>query len=129
MSAGAAAFDLTYQGADYVTLMPLSHVTLMTGLRLALPQGYEAQVRSRSGLAHRGGVFVLNQPWGTVDEDYRGEIGVILANIGPRAVYFAPGDRIAQLAIVPVVPAMMQRVDELPTTDRGDGGYGSTGAR
>ena len=97
-----------------------------TGLVVCLPPGYEAQVRPRSGLALKRGVTVLNSP-GTIDEGYRGEIGVILANFGDAPFDVKPGDRIAQLVIAPVTRAEVVEVAETGSTDRGEGGFGSTG--
>jgi dUTP pyrophosphatase len=97
-----------------------------TGLKMALPAGYEAQVRPRSGLALKRGVTVLNTP-GTIDEGYRGEVGVILANFGDEDFKVEPGDRIAQMVIAPVTRAEVVETDELDATVRGEGGFGSTG--
>ena len=97
-----------------------------TGLSMALPQGFEAQIRPRSGLAAKFGVTVLNSP-GTVDSDYRGEVKVILINHGPEAFEINRGDRIAQMVIAPVTQGILQETDMLPDTERGDGGFGSTG--
>jgi dUTP pyrophosphatase len=104
-----------------VTLVP-------TGLRLALPTDLEAQVRPRSGLALRHGVTVLNSP-GTIDADYRGEVGVILVNHGRTTFAIRRGDRIAQLVVAPVVRVAWDEVGSLEPTDRGEGGFGSTGGR
>ena len=97
-----------------------------TGLKMARPAGYEAQVRPRSGLALKRGVTVLNTP-GTIDEGYRGEIGVVLANFGDEDFRVETGDRIAQMVIAPVTRAEISETDELDATDRGEGGFGSTG--
>jgi dUTP pyrophosphatase len=97
-----------------------------TGLKMALPAGYEAQVRPRNGLALKRGVTVLNTP-GTIDEGYRGEVGVILANFGDEDFKVEPGDRIAQMVIAPVTRAEVVETDELDATVRGEGGFGSTG--
>jgi dUTP pyrophosphatase len=97
-----------------------------TGLAIALPQGFEAQVRPRSGLAAKHGVTVLNSP-GTIDADYRGEISVILINHGAEPFAIRRGERIAQMVIAPVVQARLNPVDSLPDTGRGSGGFGSTG--
>ncbi len=97
-----------------------------TGLKLAIPSGFEGQVRPRSGLALKQGITCLNTP-GTIDADYRGEVGVILVNLGQEPVSIAHGDRIAQLVIAPVVRAVMVETTELPDTTRGSGGFGSTG--
>jgi dUTP pyrophosphatase len=98
-----------------------------TGIAIALPDGYEAQVRPRSGLALRHGLTVLNTP-GTVDADYRGEIQVILANLGQEPVAIVRGQRIAQLVVAPVQRVLFEKTAELPETRRGAGGFGSTGA-
>jgi dUTP pyrophosphatase len=97
-----------------------------TGLVIILPTGYEAQVRSRSGLALKYGVSVLNSP-GTIDEGYRGEVGVILANFGDQPFVVKPGDRIAQIVVSPVQQAEIVETQEIDSTDRGAGGFGSTG--
>ena len=104
-----------------------SWALVKTGLRIAVPEGYEAQVRPRSGLALKYGLTVLNAP-GTVDSGYRGEIGVIVMNHNERAVIVKQGERIAQLVICPVVRAAFVPVEELPPSERGVGGFGSTGA-
>lgn len=109
-----------------VGLLPGQRKRLWTGFAIAVPPGYEAQVRPRSGLADKHGVTVLNSP-GTIDCDYRGEIQVILINHGERAVHFSPGDRIAQLVIAPVTRAKIVEADALGDTARGEGGFGSTG--
>jgi dUTP pyrophosphatase len=111
-----------------VTLKPLERQKISTGLAIALPRGFEAQVRPRSGLAWRHGVTVLNSP-GTIDCDYRGAIEVVLINLGDVDVTIAPQERIAQLVIAPVARASMKVVAELDETERGVGGYGSTGTR
>jgi len=97
-----------------------------TGIAVEIPRGYEAQIRSRSGLALKHGIMVLNSP-GTIDSDYRGEIGVILANLGLNAVQIKKGDRIAQMVFAPIVTALFTVVDALSETDRSEGGFGSTG--
>lgn len=116
----AAAIDLP------VILAPGERQAIPTGFAIALPEGYEAQVRPRSGLALRHGVTVLNSP-GTIDADYRGEIRVILVNLGQEAVTVQRGDRIAQLVVAPVTRAAWQETAALPGTARGEGGFGSTG--
>jgi dUTP pyrophosphatase len=108
-------------------LPPLGRVAVPTGLAVALPDGYEAQVRPRSGLALNDGVTVLNSP-GTIDADYRGEIKVILINLSHRPFAIERGQRIAQLIVAPVVQIDWHEVHVLETTDRGDGGHGSTGS-
>ena len=103
-----------------------SWALVKTGLKIAVPEGYEAQVRPRSGMALKYGLTVLNTP-GTVDSNYRGEVGVIVMNHNERAILIKRGERVAQLVIVPVAHATFERVEELPDTDRGAGGFGSTG--
>jgi dUTP pyrophosphatase len=109
-----------------LVLSPGKHAMVPTGLTIALPEGYEAQVRPRSGLAAKHGVTVLNAP-GTVDADYRGEIAVLLINHGPEPFTIRRGERIAQMVIAPVVQALLTPVTSLPATYRGGGGFGSTG--
>ncbi len=111
--------------ADLI-LAPGGRALVPTGLAIALPPGYEAQVRPRSGLALKHGITVLNSP-GTVDADYRGEVGVILANLGEAPFTVSRGMRIAQLVVAPVAHLAWQEVDELPESHRGAGGFGSTG--
>ncbi len=123
---GSAGCDLRAAIAESLTLLPGGRTLLPTGLAVAIPPGYEGQVRMRSGLAVRHGLTLLNGP-GTIDSDYRGEIQVILANLGSEPVTIARGERIAQLVIAPVTRALWRVVDELPTTDRDAGGFGSTG--
>jgi dUTP pyrophosphatase len=127
-TAGAAGLDLVAAvppGAP-VVIAPGRRARIPTGLAIALPQGYEAQVRPRSGLADRHGLTVLNAP-GTVDADYRGEIQVILVNHGDEPVAIERGMRIAQLVVAPVTAATLVEVDDLDATARGGGGFGSTG--
>jgi dUTP pyrophosphatase len=123
---GSAGADLAAAVAEPLVLPPGGRALVPTGISLALPEGYEAQVRPRSGLALRHGVTVLNSP-GTIDSDYRGEISVILANLGAAAVTIARGDRIAQLVVAPVHRAAWHAVEELPGSARGAGGFGSSG--
>lgn len=129
-TAGAAGLDLPAAiPADQPVVMdPGAWLAVPTGLCIALPVGYEAQVRPRSGLALKKGITVLNSP-GTVDADYRGEIRVILINQSDRRFEIARGDRIAQMVIAPVQQAELQLVDELDETGRGAGGFGSTGVK
>lgn len=126
---GAAGADLRANLRDRgkVTLVPGARALVPTGLHMAIPQGYEVQVRPRSGLALKRGVTLGNTP-GTIDSDYRGEVGVILINLGDAAVEIAHGDRIAQMIVAPVVQAGFEPVETLDETDRGSGGFGSTGA-
>lgn len=129
-SAGAAGLDLVAavpQGAP-LTLGPGARALVPTGIAIALPAGYEGQVRPRSGLAARHGVTVLNSP-GTVDADYRGEVKVVLVNLSDAPFGVARGDRIAQLVVAPVCRAALVEVDALEETARGNGGFGSTGSR
>jgi len=126
MSAGAAGCDLPADVAAALVIAPGERVAVPTGLAIALPAGYEAQVRPRSGLALREGVTVLNAP-GTIDADYRGEIQVVLVNLGDRPATIRRGDRIAQLVVAPVVRAVWQETAALPPSARSADGFGSTG--
>jgi dUTP pyrophosphatase len=121
---GAAGMDVL--AAEDVTLLPGARHAVATGLALAIPPGYEIQVRPRSGLALKHGISVPNSP-GPIDSDYRGELKVILFNHGADAFSIRRGDRIAQLVLAPVVRASWLKVDELDETSRGEGGFGSTG--
>ena len=123
---GAAGMDLR---ADVeLSLPPGERALVPTGISIAVPEGHEAQVRPRSGLALRHGVTCLNSP-GTIDSDYRGEVSVILANLGREAFQIARGDRIAQLVVAPVARAELALVGELPGSGRGEGGFGHSGRR
>ena len=124
----AAGMDLRAAVAEDepLTLRPGARFPVPTGLAMALPPGFEAQVRPRSGLAAKSGITCLNTP-GTIDADYRGEVKVILINLGEEAVTIRRGDRIAQMVIAPVVQAAWTEVDSLDETARGEGGFGSTG--
>ena len=123
---GSAGMDLIAALPAAVILAPATRLLIATGISIALPQGYEAQVRSRSGLALKHGVYVLNAP-GTIDSDYRGEIGVIVYNAGTEPFTVEPGMRIAQLVIARYDVATWQEVADLEVSDRGAGGFGSTG--
>jgi dUTP pyrophosphatase len=123
-SAGAAGMDVV--AAESLRLAPGARHAVATGFAIAIPDGYEVQVRPRSGLALKHGVTCLNTP-GTIDHDYRGEVKVILANLGDEPFEIARGDRIAQLVPAPVQRATMDEVEQLDDTDRGSGGFGSTG--
>jgi dUTP pyrophosphatase len=123
---GSAGMDLLADIDGEWTLQPLERRAVPTGLAIALPPGFEAQVRPRSGLALRHGVTCLNSP-GTVDADYRGEVQVILANLSAGPFMLRRGERIAQLVVAPVVRAALVEVEVLPATTRGSGGFGSTG--
>ena len=129
-TAQAAGMDLraAVPEAEPLTLAPGERFMVPTGLAFALPPGFEGQVRPRSGLAFKSGVTCLNTP-GTVDADYRGEVKVILINLGEEAVTIRRGDRIAQLIVAPVVQAQWVEVESLDETARGAGGFGSTGGR
>lgn len=122
----AAGMDLRAHLSDPVILAPLGRAIIPTGLFVELPVGYEAQVRPRSGLAAKQGITVLNSP-GTIDADYRGEIGVILVNLSDREVTISDGERIAQLVIARCERAEWSLVDRLSESGRGSGGFGSTG--
>ncbi|WP_337996438.1 dUTP diphosphatase [Oleispirillum naphthae] len=126
---GAAGVDLLAALAEPRTLAPGERALVPTGIAIALPPGYEAQVRPRSGLALKHGVTVLNAP-GTIDADYRGEIGVILINLGQESFTIAPGERIAQMVVAPLSRIVWQSMGTaLSETGRGAGGFGSTGAK
>ena len=129
-TSGAAGMDLraAVDDADPLVLRPGGRAMVPTGLAFAVPLGFEAQVRPRSGLAAKAGVTCLNTP-GTVDSDYRGEVKVILINLGEEDFTIRRGDRIAQLVIAPVVQAAWSEVESLDDTQRGAGGFGSTGGR
>jgi dUTP pyrophosphatase len=123
---GSAGMDLYANLDASIELLPLKRILVPTGVSIALPKGFEAQVRPRSGLAIKQGVTCLNTP-GTIDSDYRGEIKVILINLGEETVTIKDGDRIAQLVIAKYEQISWQQVDTLNTTERGDGGFGHTG--
>ena len=129
-TSGAAGMDLraAVPADSPMTLHPGARVAVPTGLAFALPGGFEAQVRPRSGLALKSGITVANAP-GTIDADYRGEVKVLLINLGEEDFVIRRGDRIAQLVIAPVVQAGWREVGSLDATDRGAGGFGSTGGR
>lgn len=121
---GAAGMDVV--AAEPLTLAPGARAAVATGFAVAIPRGFEVQVRPRSGLALKYGITCLNTP-GTIDSDYRGEVKVILANLGTEPFVIARGDRIAQLVPAPVQRATLDEVDRLDDTARGSGGFGSTG--
>ncbi len=125
---GAAGLDLRAAVSEPLTIAPGARALVPTGLRLAIPRGYEGQVRARSGLAMRHGIGLPNAP-GTIDSDYRGELCVLLVNWGAEAFVVERGLRIAQLVIAPVVRATLEAVLELPPAERGAGGFGHTGER
>jgi dUTP pyrophosphatase len=126
MTADAAGMDLMADVEGDVVLAPGERRLVPTGLAIAIPPGFEGQVRPRSGLAVREGITLLNSP-GTIDADYRGEVQVLLVNLGQERVCIRRGDRVAQLVIAPVSRAGWREVDALPDSDRGAGGFGSTG--
>lgn len=123
---GSAGVDLKANIDDPITLAPLQRVVVPTGLRIALPKGTEAQVRPRSGLAAKHGITVLNTP-GTIDADYRGEVGVILINLSDKDFVINPGERIAQMILARYERFEWEEVEQLDSTSRGEGGLGSTG--
>jgi dUTP pyrophosphatase len=123
-TSGAAGLDIV--AAESLTLEPGARHAVATGFALAIPEGFEVQVRPRSGLALKHGITCLNTP-GTIDSDYRGEVKVILANLGGEPFEVRRGERIAQLVPAPVQRAVLREADDLDSTDRGAGGFGSTG--
>ncbi len=125
-TAQSAGLDLMAAVGDEVTLAPGARQLIPTGLAIALPAGFEAQVRPRSGLALKHGITVLNSP-GTIDADYRGEVQVLLINHGAQPFVIKRGDRIAQMVVAPVTQIAWNIVERLDETERGSGGYGSTG--
>ena len=126
-SEGAAGMDLRAFLDTDVCVPPLGRVKIPTGIKIEIPQGYEGQIRPRSGLAIKKGLTVLNSP-GTIDSDYRGDLDIILINLGGEDIIIKDGERIAQLVIAPVSKAKLVEVGELGETARGGGGFGSTGA-
>ncbi|MBC7906419.1 MAG: dUTP diphosphatase [Rhodospirillaceae bacterium] len=127
-TAHAAGLDLMACIPADISIAPGKRALIPTGFALALPEGFEAQVRPRSGLAAKHGITVLNSP-GTIDADYRGEVAVILINLGDVDFAISRGMRIAQLVVAPVSRATLVETTELPATDRGAGGFGSTGVQ
>ena len=126
MTTHAAGMDLLADLADNLVIAPGERVLVPTGIAIALPDGYEAQIRPRSGLALKHGISLVNTP-GTIDPDYRGEIGVIVINHGSEPFVVRNGERIAQMVIAPFVRAEWEEAEELDDTYRGDGGFGHTG--
>ncbi len=124
----AAGMDVRAWLEAPVTIAPGARALIPTGLRVSIPAGYEMQLRPRSGLALRSGITLLNSP-GTIDADYRGEIGVILANMGSEPFVVESGDRICQAVIAPVIQAIWEPSDFLDSTERGDGGFGHSGVK
>lgn len=126
MTPHAAGMDLYAAVTDDVTLAPGERSLVPAGIAIALPEGCEAQIRPRSGLAIKNGLTLLNAP-GTIDADYRGEIKIIMANLGQEPFTVRRGERIAQMVVAPVLTATLSAVDELPETERNSGGFGHTG--
>jgi len=126
MSDGAAGMDLASAADEPIELAPGARAAVPTGLAFEIPPGFEGQVRPRSGLARNFGVTIVNAP-GTIDSDYRGEVTVLLVNLGENPHIIRPGDRIAQLIIAPVISAELEETAELDDTERGAGGFGHTG--
>lgn len=124
----SAGMDLYANINEEILLKPMQRALIKTGLFIALPSKYEAQIRPRSGLAYKKGVTVLNSP-GTIDADYRGEIGVILINLSEEDFVVADGERIAQMIVAPYTKVRWAEVEELSITERGSGGFGSTGKK
>ena len=127
-TAGAAGMDVRACIQGLYAVGSRDRMVIPTGLAVEVPEGYELQCRPRSGLAHKWGLSIVNSP-GTIDSDYRGEIKINLVNLGQQAVYIDPGDRIAQLVLAISPRAIVTEVDELSSTDRGAGGFGSTGSK
>ena len=127
-TAGAAGLDLVAAIDKPIEILPGKRALIPTGLQIAVPPGFEAQIRPRSGLALNNGLTVLNSP-GTIDSDYRGEIKIILANLGDEPVNILRGTRIAQMVLAAVAQLSWDQVETLSTTDRGQSGFGSTGTR
>ena len=127
-TAQAAGMDIRANLKEAITLKPLERAIIPTGLYIALPEGLEAQIRPRSGLAAKHGITVLNAP-GTIDADYRGEIGVILVNLSNEPFVVNPGERIAQMVVARYESVEFERVEVLDATERGAGGFGSTGCK
>jgi len=126
MTEGASGMDLYASLEEEVTLEPGERKLISTGIAVAIPEGFEGQVRPRSGLAIKNGIGLVNGP-GTIDSDYRGEIGVLMINFGEEAFIIRNGERIAQMVISQVFRATLEEVDDLPATQRQGGGFGHTG--
>ncbi|OUR80517.1 deoxyuridine 5'-triphosphate nucleotidohydrolase [Alphaproteobacteria bacterium 46_93_T64] len=123
---GSAGMDIRAAVSEPMSIKPGARALVPSGFKMALPQGYEAQIRPRSGLALKKGITLPNSP-GTIDTDYRGEVGVILMNLGEEPFVIERGDRIAQMVIAPITVGVWVEADELTETVRGEGGFGSTG--
>lgn len=124
----SAGLDLRANIAEDITIKPLERCLIPTGLKIGLPEGYEAQIRPRSGLALKHGITVLNSP-GTVDADYRGEVGVILVNLSDKPFVVNPGERIAQMVVAKYSQVEFTLVETLDESERGEGGFGHTGVK
>lgn len=122
----SAGMDIYSANSQPIELLPGKRLLIPTGFKMAMPRGYEAQIRPRSGLAYKHGITMLNSP-GTIDSDYRGEVKVLAVNLGDQPFIINRGERIAQMVIAPVLNISTLEVDQLPETDRGSGGFGSTG--
>jgi dUTP pyrophosphatase len=127
-STEAAGMDVRAAVAEPFTLSVGQRALIPTGFQMALPHGYEAQIRPRSGNAYKHGITMLNSP-GTIDSDYRGEVKVLAVNLGQADFVINRGDRIAQMVIAPIIQPTIEEVNELPSTERGEGGFGSTGIK
>ena len=125
-TAYSAGMDLLAAIEDEIVLQPMERKLIPTGIALALPEGFEAQVRPRSGLALKSGISIVNAP-GTIDADYRGEVGVVLINLSQEPFTITRGMRIAQMVVAPFTTVRWNRMEQLPESDRGAGGFGSTG--
>ncbi|MEN6371062.1 MAG: dUTP diphosphatase [Armatimonadota bacterium] len=125
-TAGSVGMDLFAAVTQELSLMPGERTLVPTGIRIAVPDGYEAQIRPRSGLAVKHGLSLVNSP-GTIDSDYRGQVQVVIINLGSEAIIIRRGDRIAQMVICPVIRARLVKSTSLPETTRGEGGFGHTG--
>jgi dUTP pyrophosphatase len=125
-TSGSAGMDLQAAVDERVTLLPGQRAAIPTGIAVALPEGFEAQIRPRSGMAIKHGLTVVNAP-GTIDSDYRGEIKALMINLGQAPVTIEKGDRIAQLVVAPIVRVQWAQVEQLPSSQRGAGGFGHTG--
>jgi len=127
-TSGSAGMDIRSANREPIDLLPGQRILIPTGFKMALPDGYEAQIRPRSGLAFKNGITMLNSP-GTIDSDYRGEVKVLAINHGEHSFLINFGDRIAQMVIAPVIQISIEETPELPSTQRGIGGFGSTGIK
>ena len=125
---GSSGMDIAAHIENNIIINPGEKFLVSTGFSIAIPKGYEVQIRPRSGLAAKRSITVLNTP-GTIDADYRGEIKVILINLGKEKFIVKNGERIAQMVVCPVVQANLEEVEDLPDTERGSGGFGSTGTK